>query len=64
MNNGCPVCIGLGRLVALGGSMQPVSLPCPECAGMAITPASADDPPAADPSTEPSGVVEVVDQLP
>lgn len=44
MSNGCPVCLGLGRLVALGASTRPFVVLCPECAGLAITPASAEDP--------------------
>ncbi len=43
--NGCPVCSGLGRILAFGLCDEPVCLPCPECAGLAVTPASADDPP-------------------
>ena len=43
MTNGCPVCLGLGRIVAYGAAMQPLSVPCPECAGLATTPASAED---------------------
>lgn len=43
--NGCPVCAGLGRILAIGLTDAPVPVPCPECAGLAITPASADDPP-------------------
>lgn len=43
MSNGCPVCLGLGRVVALGASGRPFPLLCPECAGLAITPASAED---------------------
>lgn len=41
MNNDCPVCGGDGKLVAFGA--VPVVVPCPECAGLAIVPASADD---------------------
>jgi hypothetical protein len=43
MSNGCPVCGGLGRVLAFGACNEPVAVPCPECAGLAITPASADD---------------------
>lgn len=43
MSNGCPVCLGLGRVVALGASGRPFPVLCPECAGLAITPASAED---------------------
>lgn len=39
--NGCTVCDGLGRLLAFGA--VPVVVPCPECAGLNITPASAED---------------------
>lgn len=41
--NGCPVCAGLGRVLAFGVTHEPIGVPCPECAGLAITPASADD---------------------
>ena len=43
MANGCPICAGLGRVLAYGVCHDPVPVPCPECAGLAITPASADD---------------------
>lgn len=43
MSNGCPVCAGLGRVLAFGACRYPISLPCPECAGLSITPASADE---------------------
>ncbi len=43
MSNGCPVCAGLGRVLAFGARVDPVAVPCPECAGLAITPASAED---------------------
>ena len=43
MSNGCPVCAGLGRVIAFGVSIDPVVVTCPECAGMALTPASADE---------------------
>lgn len=43
MSNGCPVCAGLGRVLAFGVSRDPIVVPCPECAGMSITPASAED---------------------
>lgn len=46
--NGCPVCFGIGRLLAFGLGISPVPVPCPECAGLAITPASADDHQAAE----------------
>lgn len=42
--NGCPVCTGLGRVLAFGVCSEPTPVLCPECAGLAITPASADDP--------------------
>lgn len=41
--NRCPVCAGLGRVLAFGVTNDPIAVPCPECAGLAITPASADD---------------------
>lgn len=50
-NNGCPVCGGLGRVLAFGFVGDPVPIRCPECAGLAITPACADDHRAA-PRTE------------
>ena len=43
MSNGCPVCAGLGRVLAFGACSDPVPVACPECAGLAITPASAED---------------------
>lgn len=43
MTNGCPVCAGLGRVLAFGACRDPMTVTCPECAGLAITPASADD---------------------
>ncbi len=43
MSNGCPVCGGLGRVLAFGACSDPVPVTCPECAGLAITPASAED---------------------
>ena len=43
MSNRCPVCAGLGRVLAFGVCDDPIAVPCPECAGLAITPASADD---------------------
>ncbi len=43
MSNGCPVCVGMGRVLAFGASHEPIPVSCPECAGLAITPASADD---------------------
>lgn len=42
----CPVCLGLGRVLAFGFAGAPVPLRCPECAGLDVLPASADDPPA------------------
>lgn len=36
--NGCEECGGIGTLIAFG-RRQPYALPCPECAGLAITPA-------------------------
>jgi hypothetical protein len=43
MSNRCPVCAGLGRVLAFGVCLDPIAVGCPECAGLAITPASADD---------------------
>ena len=43
MTNNCPICAGLGRVLALGACRDPIPVPCPECAGLSITPASADD---------------------
>lgn len=43
MSNGCPVCAGLGRVLAFGACRDPIPVTCPECAGLQITPASADD---------------------
>ncbi len=45
MSNGCPVCAGLGRVLAFGACRDPIAVPCPECAGLSITPASAEDSP-------------------
>lgn len=45
MTNGCPVCGGLGRVLAFGVCRDPIPVTCPECAGLAITPASAEDEP-------------------
>jgi hypothetical protein len=33
----------MGRVLAFGVMHEPVPVPCPECAGLQITPASADD---------------------
>lgn len=43
MTNGCPVCGGIGRVLAFGACRDPIPVACPECAGLAITPASAED---------------------
>jgi hypothetical protein len=43
VTNHCPICAGLGRVLALGACRYPIPVPCPECAGLSITPASADD---------------------
>ena len=43
MSNGCPICAGVGRVLAFGACRDPIPVPCPECAGLSITPASADD---------------------
>jgi hypothetical protein len=43
MSNGCPVCAGIGRVIASGVCRDPIAVPCPECAGLSITPASADE---------------------
>lgn len=49
MANGCPVCLGLGQVLILAATIEPSSVPCPECAGLLITPASAEDDIARDP---------------
>ena len=41
--NGCLTCGGTGRVIANGFKLEPVCLECPECAGLAITPASGDE---------------------
>lgn len=43
MTNGCSICAGLGRVLAFGACRDPIPVPCPECAGLSITPASAED---------------------
>lgn len=43
MSNRCPVCAGMGKVLAFGVSQDPMAVICPECAGLAITPASAED---------------------
>jgi len=43
MTNGCPVCGGIGRVLAFGTCRDPNPVTCPECAGLQITPASAED---------------------
>ena len=43
MTNGCPICGGIGRILAFGACRDPIPVTCPECAGLQITPASADD---------------------
>jgi hypothetical protein len=43
VTNRCPICAGFGRVLALGACREPIPVPCPECAGLEITPASADD---------------------
>jgi hypothetical protein len=43
MSNRCPICAGIGRVLAFGACVEPLSVPCPECAGLSITPASAED---------------------
>lgn len=43
MSNGCPSCNGVGKVVAFGLSREPVTVICPECAGLSITPASRED---------------------
>ncbi|HVE93136.1 MAG TPA: hypothetical protein VNE62_12685 [Actinomycetota bacterium] len=63
-NNGCRVCSGLGRILAFGLGEGPVCLPCPECAGLAITPASADDGPHFPADDLGAGVSEGNDGLP
>lgn len=41
--NACPVCGGAGRVIAFGFNVEPQVFGCPECAGLAVTPASADE---------------------
>jgi hypothetical protein len=53
VSNGCPVCCGLGRVLAFGLTGYPVCFCCPECAGLSVPPASADDHLA--PSSGPDG---------
>lgn len=43
MSNRCPICAGIGRVLAFGACRDPIAVACPECAGLSITPASADD---------------------
>jgi hypothetical protein len=43
VTNGCPICSGIGRILAFGACRDPIAVPCPECAGLQITPASAED---------------------
>ena len=43
MSNRCPICAGFGSVLAFGACVEPLALPCPECAGLSITPASAED---------------------
>jgi hypothetical protein len=43
VRNGCPICAGIGHVLAFGACSEPLSVPCPECAGLSITPASAED---------------------
>jgi hypothetical protein len=43
VTNGCPICSGIGRILAFGVCRDPIAVQCPECAGLAIKPASADD---------------------
>jgi hypothetical protein len=43
VTNHCPICAGVGRVLAFGACRDPIPVPCPECAGLQITPASADD---------------------
>lgn len=43
MSNGCPLCCGVGRVLAFGVVAEPTPIRCPECAGLEIVPASADD---------------------
>lgn len=43
MPSRCPICAGVGRVLAFGACRDPIAVPCPECAGLAIVPASADD---------------------
>jgi hypothetical protein len=41
--NGCLVCGGLGRVIAYGIGLDPLTITCPECAGLTLTPASSED---------------------
>jgi hypothetical protein len=43
MSNRCPICAGIGRVLAFGACADPIPVPCPECAGLSVTPASAED---------------------
>ncbi len=43
MRNRCPICAGIGHVLAFGACAEPLAVACPECAGLAITPASAED---------------------
>ncbi len=43
MSKRCPICAGLGRVLAFGACVEPIPVICPECAGLPITPASAED---------------------
>jgi hypothetical protein len=43
VSNGCFVCGGLGRVLAFGACHDPIPVPCPECAGLSVKPASVDD---------------------
>lgn len=43
MRNGCPICAGIGHVLAFGACAEPLAVACPECAGLAITPASVED---------------------
>jgi len=49
VSNGCPVCLGLGYVLIVAATVEPAAVACPECAGLLITPASAEDDIARDP---------------
>ena len=36
MRNRCPICAGIGHVVAFGACAEPLTVPCPECAGTTV----------------------------